>query len=104
MFVTALYVLVGEMETAIDHDEMLAKIRDATPSSDGRYYCLYDYNTCDKSYEHRFNLIAHYKVEHLGLRFFCPKCQKPFKKKDTMLSHEKKCTGITVTFPILLNW
>ena len=85
-------MLVGKIETTNDNDRMLVRMREATPSNDGRYHCLHE--MCTKSYENKYNLILHHKITHLGVRFFCSKCRRPFKKKAAMRFHEKKCTGI----------
>ena len=67
----------------------------ACKGKDEKYHC--PYTLCPKSYFSVYALRNHYRGEHLGKRYPCPKCGIQFKLQSTVCDHKHKCRGPSKT-------
>ena len=72
-------------------EKELKHVRQVTPSRDGRYYC--PHVNCPSSSSMKNGLVAHYKVEHLGVRYPCTKCGDQLKSVYSLNLHKGRCKG-----------
>ncbi len=69
----------------------LQPVRRVTASRNGRFHC--PYQTCSFSSIQKSGLVAHYKVEHLGVRYPCSKCDLQLKSSYSLSLHKLNCKG-----------
>ena len=72
-------------------EKELKPVRQQGNRADGRFHC--PYKNCSHSSTMMNGLVAHYKVEHLGVRYPCPTCGFKFKRSETMKKHRVRCDG-----------